>query len=328
MCDRKQLVVTTNMVIKKVDRLVADLRRNPADVAHRSLIKLRLAGLRVTNRLSRRPVTGSGPVVVNLTSFGHRISLVHYALETIAAGRIRPHRLILWLDDAATVAQPPATLRRLQKRGLLIQYCPDYGPHKKQYPYALTGPTLPLVAADDDVLYPREWLAELLEASARHPFDVTGQRAHSITVDGDHVAPYSQWVAAWGTAASFRTLCTGVSGIYYPLGLLNALRAEGDAFLRVAPRADDLWVYSVALRHGIRSRQVGERQAEYPAIPGSQRGTLYRQNVIEGGNDAQFAACVGEHERERLLRDDPRDSGLLPGVPPWQSAPMAERDRA
>lgn len=321
-------MVINNVVINKIDRLVTDLRRDPVDVAKRSGVKLRLAGLRLTNRLGRRPVIGSGPVVVNLTSYGHRIDLVFYALETIASGRVRPHRLILWLDDTAMAAHPPATLLRLQRRGLEIRSCPDYGPHKKQYPYALTEPTLPLVAADDDVLYPRRWLVDLLEAAARHPLDVTGQRAHSITFDGDRVAPYSQWVAARGTAASFRTLCTGVSGIYYPLGLLRALRSEGDAFLRVAPRADDLWVYSVAVRHGIRARQVGERQAEYPAIPGSQRGTLYRQNVTEGGNDAQFAACVGERERERMLRDDARDSGLLPGVPLVSESPSVERDRA
>ena len=302
----------------RFDRLVTDLRRDPADLAQRAAIRLRLAFLRLSNRLSRRPVVGTGAVVVNLTSFGHRIDLVFYALETIASGRIRPRRLILWLDDAATLAHPPAALRRLQRRGLEICSCPDFGPHKKQYPYALSGPTLPLVAADDDVLYPRRWLAELLEAAARHPLDVIGQRAHTITFDGDRVAPYARWVAARGTAASFRTLCTGVSGIYYPLGLLDALLAEGDAFLRVAPRADDLWVYSVAVRHGIRARQVGARQAEYPAIPGSQRGTLYRQNVTEGGNDEQFAACVGERERARILRDAPHDSGALPGVPRGQ----------
>ncbi|TFD69783.1 hypothetical protein [Cryobacterium ruanii] len=299
----------------KFDRLVADLRRDPVDLAQRAAIRLRLAALRSTNRFSRRSVAGSGAVVVNLTSFDHRIDLVFYALETIAAGRVRPRRLILWLDDTAALAHPPAALRRLQRRGLEIRSCPNFGPHKKQYPYALTGPTLPLVAADDDVLYPRGWLAELLEAAARHPRDVTGQRAHTITFDGDRVAPYARWVAARSTAASFRTLCTGVSGIYYPLSLLAALRGEGDAFLRVAPRADDLWVYAVAVRHGIRARQVGERQAEYPAIPGSQRGTLYRQNVTEGGNDEQFAACVGERERERMLRDDPSDSGVLPTVP-------------
>ena len=302
----------------RFDRLVTDLRRDPADLAQRAAIRLRLAFLRLSNRLSRRPVVGTGAVVVNLTSFGHRIDLVFYALETIASGRIRPRRLILWLDDAATLAHPPAALRRLQRRGLEICSCTDFGPHKKQYPYALSGPTLPLVAADDDVLYPRRWLAELLEAAARHPLDVIGQRAHTITFDGDRVAPYARWVAARGTAASFRTLCTGVSGIYYPLGLLDALLAEGDAFLRVAPRADDLWVYSVAVRHGIRARQVGARQAEYPAIPGSQRGTLYRQNVTEGGNDEQFAACVGERERARILRDAPHDSGALPGVPRGQ----------
>ncbi len=315
------------MATNNITRRIASLREDPRGLAQRARIKLRLVGLRLTNRLSHRSVTGSGAVVVNLTSFGHRIDLVFYAVESIAAGRIRPESLILWLDDEAALSHPPATLRRLQRRGLSIRACPDFGPHKKQYPYALTRPALPLVAADDDVLYPRTWLAELLGAAAQHPHDVVGHRAHTITFDNGHVAPYAQWVATTGTEASFRTLCTGVSGIYYPVALLDALRSEGDVFMRVAPRADDLWVFSVAVRQGIRARQVGPQQAEYPAIPGSQRGTLYRQNVIDGGNDAQFAACVGQDERRRILRDS-RNESDPPACSPLERRPIVSRDGA
>ena len=253
-------------------------------------------------------------MAVNLTSFGHRIDSVFYAVETIAAGAVKPCRLILWLDDESVLADLPPSLERLRDRGVEILQCPDYGPHKKQYPYALTAPQLPLVAADDDVLYPRNWLAELLSAAARHPEDVCGQRAHTIVFDGDAVAPYSQWTRARSTESSFRRLCTGVSGIYYPPGLLTALRLEGLAFQQAAPRADDLWVHAVAVRHGIRARQVSSVQAEYPAIPGTQRGTLYRENVADGGNDIQWAASVGAAEIARMRRDDPYEFGPLPGV--------------
>ncbi|WP_104081602.1 hypothetical protein [Cryobacterium sp. Y11] len=298
----------------RVKKLLVDLASDPVDVADRIRVKLLLARLRLVNRVSRRPVTGRGLAAVNLTSFGHRIDSVYYAVESIAAGAVKPRRLILWLDDEKTLAQLPAQLVRLQARGLEILPCPDYGPHKKQYPYALTEAQLPLVAADDDVLYPRVWLAELLSAAARHPGDVCGQRAHTIVFEGDAVAPYSRWARASSTESSFRRLCTGVSGIYYPLALLNALRLEGEAFQQSAPRADDLWVHAVAVRHGIRARQVGQHQAEYPAIPGTQRGTLYRQNVADGGNDTQWAASVGLAEIARMRRDDPQDFGPLPGV--------------
>jgi hypothetical protein len=289
-------------------RLVRVLRGAAADpqaFADRVRLESELTGLRLANRYSARRVTGAAPVVVNLTSYGHRLQSVFYAVESIARGRVRPRRLILWLDDADVLAAPPAQLRRLQRRGLELLPCPDYGPHKKQFAYANSThhQGLPLVAADDDVLYPRHWLAQLLAAHRAHPEDVHGHRTHRIRfVDGD-VAPYTAWTPGRGTTAGFDVFCTGVSGIIYPPRLLTALAAEGDAFLRLAPFADDVWVHSVMVRHGFRGRQVAPAQAEYPAIPGTQSRTLYGRNVLAGGNDSQIVACFGARERERMRAD-------------------------
>jgi hypothetical protein len=292
-------------VTARLPRLLAALLRDPAAFGVRLRLALRLRGLRVRSRSASRPVTGDGAAVVNLTSYGHRIETVFYAIESIAAGTVRPRRLILWLDDPAVLADPPRPLRRLRSRGLELLYCPDYGPHKKQFAYASTvpSPVLPLVAADDDVLYPRRWLADLLAGYARYPGDVHAHRTHRVEFDGGSVAPYSRWSAGSGTRASFRTFCTGVSGILYPPALLTALAAEGTGFIGQAPWADDVWVHSVMLRHGFRGRQVAERQAEYPAVPGTQRGTLYGRNVRDGGNDAQIRACFGDAEVRRMLED-------------------------
>ncbi len=106
---------------------------------------------------------------MSLTSYGPRIATVWKTIESIGAGSVKPRRIILWLDDPAALADPPASLRRLQTRGgLEIRGCPDYGPHKKYFPYVTSilpeHPTRTLVTADDDVYYPATWLEELLAA--------------------------------------------------------------------------------------------------------------------------------------------------------------------
>ncbi|WP_374009467.1 hypothetical protein [Leifsonia sp. LS-T14] len=299
----------------RISRAVRRLAHDPAGTLQRARLELRLRGLERSNRRTTSPVTGDGACVVNLTSHGHRIATVHLAIESIAAGSVRPARLILWLDDEQALRTLPEPLVRLRARGLEILPTPDYGPHKKQYSYASTQPaTFPLVTADDDVLYPRTWLADLLHGAAETPGVVLGPRTHTVVLTGDGIAPYAQWRPGVGTAPSYRTLVTGVSGVLYPPEFLAALRDEGERFRTVAPRADDIWVHSVAVRHGFRSRQLGERQAEYPEIPGTGRNTLYRENVVLGGNDTWIAASYGTAEVARMRRDDPSDRDVLATV--------------
>ncbi|MBX9919056.1 MAG: hypothetical protein K2Y33_04370 [Mycolicibacterium frederiksbergense] len=72
----------------------------------------------VANHRSMSPIVGDGDANVSLTSYGKRIATVWKTIETIGAGNLKPRRIILWLDDAAALADPPATLKRLCARGL------------------------------------------------------------------------------------------------------------------------------------------------------------------------------------------------------------------
>ena len=130
-----------------------------------------VAYLRVRNLAARGPVTGSAAVVVSLTSYGDRIGTVSIGIESIARGTVRPQRLVLWLDTPDDVACVPASLRRLERRGLEIRRSRNYGPHTKYYPYVMSTPrhTVPLVTADDDIVYPPNWLALLVDAGGATP---------------------------------------------------------------------------------------------------------------------------------------------------------------
>lgn len=209
--------------------------------------------VRRANQSSTSPIVGDADANVSLTSYGPRIATVWKTIESIGAGSVKPRRIMLWLDDPAALADPPASLQRLQARGLEIRGCPDYGPHKKYFPYVTSilpeHPTSTLVTADDDVYYPATWLEELL--AAHLPEQVTAFRAR-IRTDG----PYRQWALCSTTKASDTVFATGTSGVAYSEPVLQALRERGDEFTTVCPRADDFWLHYATIASGLKVRQV------------------------------------------------------------------------
>jgi hypothetical protein len=256
-----------------------------------------VAYLRGRNLVARGPVTGSAGVVVSLTSHGRRIDSVAVGIESIARGTVRPQRLVLWLDSPEDLAACPQSLRRLERRGLEILAVPragepgdaqpGYGPHTKYFPYVAATPrhTVPLVTADDDIIYPPRWLAQLVDAGGRHPDTVCAHWVSIMGTAGDRVAGYGTWARARDTAERPANFATGVSGVLYPPVMLEELRLRGEAFLDSCPRADDIWLKWVALRAGIPVRQVGPVPRHFPIIPGSQGQALMRTNVGENHND-------------------------------------------
>lgn len=293
----------TRDLLRLVGRLAAPARMSGR--VRGALAAPSAATLRARARWSRTPLVGDAPVVVSMTSYGRRLRTVHLALESIGGGRVRPRRLILWLEDHDVVADPPPTLARLVARGLEILPTTDWGPHKKYYPYAAsTSPhRIPLVTADDDVLYGWRWLAFLLERHRQHPQDVIAHRAHRVVLEEARIAPYAAWEDLDPGEAGPRTFATGNAGVLYPPAMLNALREAGTAFTTCAPRADDVWLHATALRADVTVRPVSDGLTSYRAVPGAGLGGLRAANVLGGGNDEQIAATYGPEEVALLWED-------------------------
>ncbi len=260
-----------------------------------------VATLSARNVWSKRPVAGGPGPTVSLTTYGRRERLVFLTLEAIGRGVLVPDELILWMDDRER-RRIPASLQRLQKRGLQVRWTEDIGPYKKLLPAARESCDKeaegPIVTADDDVLYPPRWLAALSASAEAMPEpEVVAFRAHRFKFDKGAVAAYSSWEECASSVASFANLATGVSGVFYPPKFLRALVAAGSEFMEVAPRADDIWFHAVALRNGIRVRQVASSPSYFPPIPLVQRlGSLRASNVDEGGNDRQIKQTYDPRE--------------------------------
>lgn len=267
------------------------------------------AHLRKRNRTTHESITGDNAVNVSLTSYGKRISKVWMAIESIGLGAVKPARVILWLDDEEVVANPSDPLQRLQERGLEIRHCRDYGPHKKYFPYVSevldAQPDVPLVTADDDVIYPVTWLSELM--TAHHDEHVTAFRARIRTA-----APYRTWPLCETTAPSERVFATGVSGVAYPVKVLAALRDRGDRFMSVCPRADDFWLHYAALATGTPVRQVRCEAAEWWSNLSMLASGLCRQNIT--ANDRISSAARYAWLDEAVRPDSSRRTKVAVGA--------------
>lgn len=268
------------------------------------------------NRFSNESLLGDADVVVSLTSHGSRLQTVHAAIETIAAGTIRPRRFMLWVDDESeknTALRQPG-IKRLVHRGLEIAVFRRIGPHSKYYPYvALEAQhTLPLVTADDDILYDRRWLSRLLEAHLERPDIIHCYRAHQFSLDdAGRPSSYRSWELCSTRRPSFATFLTGVSGVIYPARFLEYIKNEGEEFLRNAPSADDVWLNSRAVKYSMRVSQLEARARMFPTIVGSQKDALWRVNApevsdstgLQSGNDAQIRASYDEDNLRAIASD-------------------------
>ena len=263
-----------------------------------------------TSLISRRPVTGAlTGVVVCMTTYGRRTSFVHLALESIGSGDCRPERLILFLDDAEKVSRPPRGLARLCRRGLEIVHTEDLGPHKKWYPYVMSEQEhhADMVTADDDTLYPPGWLAALGASVANTSIpSVHAHRAHRAVLTPDRqLAPYTAWSRAEVGSPSHLTFPVGVGGVWYPHALLAQFRrtADKDAFMRITPRADDVWLHLQALRAGFPAVWTDAfPESSFVAVRGTRTSGLLASNVSGGGNDAQIARAYGPDDLSRLVK--------------------------
>lgn len=261
---------------------------------------LRLA---LVNRFSSRSVVAGNMLTVSLTSYSTRLKSVHITLESIAAGNVLPGRLILWVDDLAVLQNLPAPLRRLQRRGLEIKRCDNYGPHKKYFPF-VQGEEInePLVTADDDVFYPATWLQGLQLAHLKTPTQVVCYKAKCLGLVDGAITSYRSWVSQLGSEASFSNFAIGVSGVLYPPAYLRVLKVLGDGFVQLTPKADDIWLHLNALRSGFKVRQISSCDAHFPSLPGTQDIALYAENLKMGGNDQVIARLYTADDIAKMLK--------------------------
>ncbi|MBK4216366.1 glycosyltransferase family 2 protein [Paracoccus caeni] len=233
-----------------------------------------------------------GPLIVSLTSYSARFGTLALTLRGLLGQTVRPDRVILWLDEGDET-RLPEDVRALD--GLEIATCPNWRSYKKIVPTLLAHPSAYIVTADDDVYYPAEWLAGLVDAAASGAA-VACHRAHRVALNAaGQPAPYGEW--AHNIDAPERSgliFLTGVSGVIYTPGVFHADVTRDDLFTSLAPRSDDVWLYWMHRLNGVEAQKIGGR-ARILEWEGSQAQSLRSENLHGTGNDQAVAALLAHY---------------------------------
>ena len=254
------------------------------------------------NQFSKTPITNSAEsVAVSISTQANRVSRVHLAIESIARGLRKPGKFILWISGQAEIS---SSLKRLQSRGLDIRVCDDFGPHTKYYPYLEsmngTGAEM-LVTADDDVVYPPEWLDRLLTAHRDHPEAIHCFDARRIGINKYHFDPCQFWdICPTSDPDRLNFLFTG-HGVLYPHSFLSRVQARGTGFQTVAPDSDAVWMSHIAFREGIPIASVAGQGLVFESIPKSETYDLPKIQFIYGGSQVQLAQTFDKEDRKQLF---------------------------
>lgn len=115
--------------------------------------------------LPKQRTTQGERMVVSLTTFPLRIGKVHLTIQSILRQSRPADRILLWLskEEFPEEAQLPANLLRLKEKGLDIRFCDNIRSFKKVFYTAQEFENDVIVTADDDALYPENWLEGLNE---------------------------------------------------------------------------------------------------------------------------------------------------------------------
>lgn len=238
-----------------------------------------------------RPHGLPGPLIVSLTSHAARFATLAPTLRALTRQTVQPDRVILWLDEGDQHRLPPEVTAMA---GLEIRICPDWRSYKKIVPTLMAHPEAYVATADDDLYYAADWLERLVAVAGS---GVACLRAHRVVMAGAGPAGYEGWTHNIDVAeAGPLVFPTGVSGVIYAPGVFHADVTRDDLFMRLAPGADDIWLYWMHRLAGSRPAKIGGR-ARILEWQGSQAVSLRAVNrpaAGQGGNDRAIAALM-EH---------------------------------
>lgn len=231
------------------------------------------------------------PLIVSLTSYPARFGTLAITLKAILRQSVRPDKVILWLAEGDEEYIPPGVVA-LKSEGLEVAVCPDWRSYKKIIPTLSAYPEACIVTADDDVYYPRDWLAELVQAASGRA-QVVCNRAHRISLNGDlGPAPYEEWQHNIARPEqSALVFLTGVMGVLYAPGSFHEDVLRDDLFTQLSPGSDDVWLYWMHRMAGIEAQKIGGR-ARIVEWAGSQATSLRTENVTGSGNDHAVQAML------------------------------------
>lgn len=238
-------------------------------------------------------------LIISLTTFELRVKALDHTLKSIVNGSVLPEGIYLYVDQntADLINKMNKFSQKLIKAKMLHLRVVENVRSYKKLVFALSEhPDKDIVIADDDVLYPSDWLEDLYTARANWKNNnkvIICHRGHRPLTNSDgSFQPYKNWPKSTDHAKEpvLDLFPTGTGGVLYPAGSMPPITRMKDLYQKYAPTNDDIWFWFSALSNKCSFVLTGKafHSKRFLEIPEAQRSSLYSINVNRNANDVQI----------------------------------------
>lgn len=186
-------------------------------------------------------------LIVSLTSYGRRVrKTVFFTILSLLNQDYKPKKIILWLDSTNwNETNIPQKIKKLEQNGIEINYCSDIKSYKKLCPTIEKYPQEIILTVDDDMIYKKSFIKEFWTGHLKYPDRIICSVAREIKFDSHgQFLPYNLWPVNNNNNNTIFPI--GVGGILYPPNSLACIVNNSNLFMKLAPRADDIWFWKMA----------------------------------------------------------------------------------
>lgn len=236
------------------------------------------------------------PVIVSLTSIPSRLSTLHLTIRSVLLQQCQPEKIVLWLHEELKT-KIPKKLLELQNSVFEIRYSPYTFSHRKLIHSLESFTDKVIVTCDDDVLYSDLMLKSLFEKHQQEPDSVIGNRCRKMTYSNGKINSYKEWpFVAADNGLNAHLMPVGAFGVLYPPGSLYKDVCDVDLFMKLTPKADDLWFKAMAIKNGTLSMVNSFEVSDPIPIWGTQRIALKKINKDQDFNKIQWERVMQHYD--------------------------------
>lgn len=241
------------------------------------------------------------PVIVSLTSIPSRLDSLHLVIKSLYNQTVLPKKIILWLNESLKESVPKS-LDQLQSDIFQIKFSHLTCSHKKLIHSLKEQSSEVILTCDDDLIYDKGFLKNIYEEHLIYPNEIIANRTVQIKINklGEYLA-YKEWRKKEKLINDKIFLGIGAWGILYPPNCMSEIVFNEELFLKLTPKADDLWFKGMSLLKGTLTRQSNKITKEPIPIIGSQKVSLKKENVDNNKNDLQWKKLSNHFNLKELI---------------------------
>ena len=188
------------------------------------------------------------PVIVSIMSFEEHFKALELSLYSLLTQSVQPDRIILWLSNEYELSELPYYITRYIKNGLEIRFVEDIGEYNKII-YALKEYSNSIVVtAEDDIIYPKDWLKKLYHSYITNPQDIHLHRAMEVKLYNNNLTSIKNWTTYVKEEMSeYSNFIVSEGGVLYPPNCFSKEVFREDIYRKNAPVNPDIWLWFMAL---------------------------------------------------------------------------------